>query len=149
MLDIKQILKTFNKELIKLFNVKVYGNDTKGGYKLPCFHTELIVNESKRVNKHIYKTDITINAAYLMETVDEVKQYEVIKFMRDNFSNYLKVENRTLHIERLETGYSGENKDTLDFSIDITFYENTYIKTLDDPITDVYFRVKKKEETHD
>lgn len=146
MLDLKLILKTFNQELKRIFNVKVYGNDTKEGYVLPCFHTELIVNASKRMNKHIYKTDITINASYLMETVDEIKQYEIIKLMRDNFSDYLKVENRTLHIESLDTGYSGENKDVLDFSIDITFYENTYVKNLDDPITDVYFRIKKKEE---
>lgn len=146
MFDVKLILKTFNQELKRIFNVPIYGNDTTEGYRLPCFHTELIVNSSERVNKHIYKTDVTINAAYLMETPDEVTQYDVIKKIRDNFSNYLHVENRVFHIEKLDTGYSGDKKETLDFSIDITFYENTYIKNLDDPIEDVYFRIKKKED---
>lgn len=146
MLDVKLILKAINEKIISIFNERVYGNDTTEGYTLPCFHTELIVNSSERVNKHIYKTDVTINIAYLMETVDEIKQYEVIKKIRDNFSTYLQVGDRVLHIEKIDTGYSGEHKETLDFSIDITFYENTYVKNMDDPIEDVYFRIKKKED---
>ena len=66
--------------------------------------------------------------------------------IRDNFSTYLQVGDRVLHIEKIDTGYSGEHKETLDFSIDIIFYENTYVKNMDDPIEDVYFRIKKKED---
>lgn len=145
MQDVKLILKAVNDKLKTLFNLKVYGNDTKEGYTMPCFHTELIINSFTKANKHIYKTDLTINIAYLQETPDEISQFDVIKKMRENLSEYLQVGDRVLHIDELSFSYTGDKKDVLETTLDITFYENTYVHDLSDPITDVSLNIKKED----
>ena len=73
MLKLSKILKSFNDTLKQNFNSRVYGKETNKEYKMPCFSTELIVSPMEKLNKHFVKTEITINCAYLMESVDQVE----------------------------------------------------------------------------
>ena len=112
---------------------------------MPCFSTELIVSPMEKLNKHIVKTEITINCAYLMETVDQVEQFKIIEKMRELFLNYLVVDDRTLHIKELRQEYTGELNDILEFQIDIDVYDNTVNRDIDHPIEQVDLRLKRKE----
>ena len=146
MLKTSKILKAFNDILKNEFNVKVYGKETKEGYKMPCFNTEILINPMEKMNKHIIRNSVTLNAAYVMETVDSVKQFDVIDKMRELFISYLKVDDRVLHIKEFNYQYTGEYKDILEFSIEVIFYENTYVKVIDKPIEEVDVRLQRKED---
>lgn len=145
MLEISKILKAFNDTLKQNFNCRVYGKETNKEYKMPCFSTEIVVNPMEKLNKNIVKTEITINCAYLMETVDQVEQYKIIEKMRELFLNYLVVDKRTLHIKEFRQEYTGELNDILEFQIDIDVYDNIINKNKDHPITEVDLRLKRKE----
>ena len=144
MLKVRKILKAVNDILKNEFKVSVYGKETKEGYKMPCFHTEIIINPMERMNKHIVKTSLTINIAYLMEVVDQVKQFEVIERMQELFIDTIEVEDRVLHIKEISQEFTGEYNDILEFSIDIEFYENRYKRIIDKPIEEVDLRLKRK-----
>lgn len=145
MLNTGKILKAFNDTLKANFQTKVYGKETKEGYKMPCFSTELVLSPMEKLNKHIVKTEITINCAYLMETVDQVEQFKIIEKMRELFLNYLVVDDRTLHIKEFRQEYTGELNDILEFQIDIDVYDNTVNRDIDHPIEQVDLRLKRKE----
>lgn len=146
MLKTSQILKVVNSTLKSEFGVPVYGKETKEGYKMPCFHTELLINKMERMNKYIVKMDISVNIAYLMEVVDQVEQFEVIEKMRELFVDTLRVGERVLHINYFNEEYTGEYKDILEFGIDIEYYDNRYKKVVDRPIEDVEMKLKRKED---
>lgn len=145
MLNLSKVYKSFNDTLKQNFNCRVYGKETNKEYKMPCFSTELIVSPMEKLNKHIVKTEITINCAYLMETVDQVEQFKIIEKMRELFLNYLVVDDRTLHIKEFRQEYTGELNDILEFQIDIDVYDNTVNRDIDHPIEQVDLRLKRKE----
>ena len=144
MIETTKILKSFNEKLKELYpKYKIYGLETKEGYKTPCFSTEIEVRESTYVNKYITLTHIVITCDFLMTTVDTVEQMKVIDTITKNFSKYLKVGDRTLHVTDVSQGYTGDYNDILTFEIDIFAYDNTYEKNMDKPITEVDMRLKR------
>ena len=149
MVDTGKILKAVNDKLKELFpKTKIYGIETKEGYKTPCFNTEIKILSYSSVNAHITMTRVEITIDYLMTTVDTVEQLKVLDVIKNNFYKYLKVGDRVLHVADVSQGYTGDYDDVLTFDIDIDIYENTYIKIIDKPIEKVDLRLKRKDDIY-
>ena len=150
MVDTSKILKAFNNKLKGLFpGVKIYGKETKEGYKTPCFNSEIRILSFSSVNAHLTLTRVELTLDYMMTIVDTVKQLQVIDIVKENFYKYLKVEDRVFHVSDFSQGYSGDYEDVLTFDIDLDIYDNTYVKNIDHPIEKVNLRLKRKDDVYD
>ena len=89
MVDTSKILKAFNNKLKELFpGVKIYGKETKEGYKTPCFNSEIRILSFSSVNAHLTLTRVELTLDYMMTTVDTIKQLQIIDIVKENFYKY-------------------------------------------------------------
>lgn len=121
MIDFTEIVKAVTFVLKDNFNLPVYANEVKEGYKEPSFFVRIYPVSSDTETRNYMRTDLRIEVSYYSDTKDTVKNMKFVSDIRKVFGITLKVGNRTLTIH--DTEVDKIDDDIYEFTFSTSYLE--------------------------
>nr|WP_303244373.1 hypothetical protein [uncultured Cellulosilyticum sp.] len=138
MINFTDIVKSVIDVLKSNFNLPVYANEVKEGYKEPCFFVRIYPVSSDVETKNYMSTDLRIEVSYYSDTDDTVENMMVVQTMRKVFGVTLKVGDRTLTIH--DTEVEGIDDDIYEFTFSTSYLELVNFDTEPEVATTLHIR---------
>jgi hypothetical protein len=134
----KGIKIAINDLLNKTFpDVPVYGRDTVQGYVRPCFFTDMYIVSEEEVNFSTVSKVINCFITFFQKDneYNEILDLNVIKALKTNLilndpqkrHMMLKVGDRFLKVQTVETDYVGTENNILEITLQFNFLDNSII----------------------
>ena len=143
-----EVKKGLNEALQTLYSIteyRYYGVDTVEGYQRPCFFTKLQPVQMRPENYNTYLNQVTFFITYIQKEVDEIDAIKKVEEIRELFGLYVKINKRALDVIDFEYDFIGTDKNILEISIDIEWFDKIEYKTNQLLMTD-FFMKKRMEE---
>ena len=141
---IKDIHKSIAETIKKTFSMPCYSRDTKEGAKKPCFFIEINIDEIARDTKYYDDYSVQIELTYVDTKRDDITYYNIIEQMKNLYKHYIKVGNRTLHVNSFDYNYVGDNDEQLAFQIDTKFKDINYIQDDNDLMNNLDIEITER-----
>lgn len=138
MINFTDIVKSVIDVLKSNFNLPVYANEVKEGYKEPCFFVRIYPVSSDVETKNYMSTDLRIEVSYYSDTDDTVENMMVVQTMRKVFGVTLKVGDRTLTIH--DTEVESIDDDIYEFTFSTSYLELVNFDTEPEVATTLHIR---------
>lgn len=140
-------IKVAVNELLKSkYNYPIYGLDTKEGYKLPSFFTELLSKPTCHETKNFKSGGFTVKITYFQRNKDELDMLTKLDDITELFGMYLKVGERKLVVKEITHDFIGQLEDILQISIEFDYTENVTSVETEEMSSDVEINLTKEEE---
>ncbi len=138
MIDFTEIVKAVTFVLKDKFNLPVYANEIKEGYKKPSFFVRIYPVSSDTETKNYMRTDLRIEVSYYSDTKDTVNNMQVVSDIRKAFGITLKVGDRTLTI--YDTEVDQIDDDIYEFTFSTSYLELVNFDTEPEVATTLHLR---------
>lgn len=120
-MDIKSSMISLLKQ--RFPSIEPYGNIVKEGFDKPSFFIELISGTLNYESTNYRTVEYTIKITYFQKEKDEMDHLKMISALYDAIGMCIYVKERCILTENLSYEWIGINKDILQISFDISYYE--------------------------
>ena len=142
-MNLKYIHKSISDTIKSTFNMPCYARDTQEGGKKPCFFIEINTDSISRDTKQYDDYSIQIELTYVDTRRDDITFYNIIEQVKNLYIHYIKVGDRTLHVNNFDYNYVGDNDEQLAFQIDTRFKDFNKIAETDDLMNELNLEVQE------
>jgi hypothetical protein len=149
MLTLVGIKSSINKLLIDKFAYPIYGREVQEGFKRPSFFVEILPSNSNLETQNFNSNKLIVIITYFQEMqqgkiysdLDNIKMYDSLRSL---FSAGLRVLDRHLTPQNIRSDYADTNKDILQFSFDLNYFDTTgWVINTEPTATDVVMGLKE------
>lgn len=141
---IKEIHKSIAETIKNTFNIPCYSRDTKEGGNKPCFFIEINIDYISRDTKYYDDYSVQIELTYVDTKRDDVLFYNLIEQMKNLYMHYIKVGDRTLHVNNFDYNYVGDNDEQLAFQIDTKFKDVNIVQDDNDIMENIDLEITER-----
>lgn len=123
---------------------EVYADEAQEEFSLPAFFLELLrTTENQTVNFN--QNELTVVVTYLPKLYTALSNMETEEKIKEAFGMHFRAGGRVLKIHRFSVGYTGDNKEILQVSLHIQYFDDTGGKRATYPTArKVSFNIKRE-----
>jgi|GEM_PF-540121 len=153
MIHYSDVIRAVNGILKDLYpKIRRYGNDTIDKAVPPYFFAECVSTALNHESANMQRNSCTVYINYIQKTPDQADNLKKYSEIFDALRMTLNIQDpehadvvRHLTYTNYSYSYTGENRNDLQISFDLSWYESTQ-ETPDEKMQDVFLRTLLKEE---